>query len=82
MKHRHDIRQWDRQRPYNGLLDTLSHSMLQKPQGMPRERKLTSKEGNGASEEACEADVQGSVHQACGQAIGDPVLHQGALNHV
>lgn len=76
------MRLWDRQRPCTRLQDTLSYSMLQKQQGLLRERELTSKEGNGASEEACEADIQGSVDQACRQAIGDPVLHQGALNHV
>lgn len=42
----------------------------------------TSKEGNGAGQETSETDVQTAVHQAGGQAIGDAVLHQGALDHI
>ena len=46
------------------------------------EGALTSKERNGASKEASEADVKASVDQTRGEAIGDSVLHQGTLNHV
>ena len=43
---------------------------------------LTSKEGDSTSQEAGEAYIEAAVHKAGGQAIGDAVLHQGALNHI
>ena len=44
--------------------------------------KLTTKEGNGTCQEGCEANIQGPVNQASGEAVGDAMLDKAALDHV